>query len=1111
MPLFTDFSPNANLELHDGGDPSPLEDFITMFIKGPFNSRSRVRLQFRGGLPDNRRTAIFEVPIENRAQPSSTLGLASLLEVQNQVADLLARDRFAGLSDEERLNASIAEKTWLIPIDEWQFLAVPKRSFVLANGFVWTSVSQFGIFWGVPDGTYCLSDLLMVGGGRDNGGGAVTPPGGNGSASNGGLQGTYKYKITFFNSETGNRSNGSASTKVAENVNRGWVQLTGIPTAADPQVTDVEIWRTVGNGIEFFKIGEVTNGTATFDDEVADHSSLDSTDGTAIMTTLQLPEDNDVPSATFDNCIIDRLTAFWISNEVGQQGQVSYSPAGRPESLKGFFNAGQAGDPLHRLVVLNSQRYVFSEARAYRIDGDDPYIAREIGGVPGVQFAQRRTVVATPVGIMYQATDGVRLFNGATSTLVGFDAIGRIFRGEATEGLPAFEGTNATFSRGEYLISDGTRTLAFNISAGGWRDVGFNDITALFYEWDSDKLVGGRAGNTQLLEEEGTVTDAGSSIPFEWETPAVDAPNDQLLLVQRVFVDIDANGQTVTATLVHRFGSETLGTVSEATRVTREFEQRRLFLKPSLRFSGSATDRVVLYDAELDVQPLVMEIRTLQGPTVSIGGRYREGISADGSIYFTIEPGAGGEEDTFNQTDRLFIIDRLTVEANTGSQAMAVNVTLDNTVVNIGSVNTSVRDTITFDLDRVGPLNEVRLDGPFFGVATEAQVYRVIVHVRELELGLRVGPEQSRRVTVPARSAQPSANVVFEVPPPFRLFDDYAGVVIIQRILYDINTAGVNVTPSLLINGGATTISPGVINNSQRATIEQDIDRLGPLQQIELAADFIANAIALYAVEVVFLPVELGIKRIDGQPLAGNSARLSVPGRMPDPTTGLVFEVQPVIQILNQQDGLFWVDRLVVEADTNGATVTVNVDFGGGSVIAVGTVNTTTRGYVEIIVQRPAPIRTVTLSADFTTDIQIFGVEFYVRPVVLGIKNVDTGTRAGFTGRMIDGSTEILLTVNPEQRIYDGQVGAPRIQHLYLDIDTNSFNVTPEIVTGARTIALGEGATASRETVVYEIMEVGDIQEVKLTGDFVGNPIGLYGVELSVDEIELGVQVLTGE
>lgn len=1110
MSMFRTFSPALNLELHDGGDASPLEDLIILFVQGPFSSRSRITVQFRSTVSSSAR-ATYLVPIESRRQPASTLGLASLLEVQNTVPDLLGRDRFASVSDEERLNLAIAEKTWIIPVADWQFLAIPKRAFTRFGGFVWSSVNQFGYLNnGVPTGTYCVSDVLLVGGGKDNGGGTVTPPGANGEASNGGLQGTYKYKLTYLNSETGNRSNGTATAQVAENVNRGYVTLTGIPTSADSQVTDVEVWRTVGGGIDFFKIGQVTNGTTTFDDEVSDHPSLDSTDNTAVMSTIVLPDDNDVPSSTFDGCIIDKLTAFWITNATGQQGRVFFSPPGRPEGQKGFLNVSQAGDPLHKLVVWNSQRYVFSEAKCYRIDGDDPYTGREIGGVPGVQFAQRRTVVPTPIGIIYQAADGVRAFNGSQSVLLGFNALGRIFRGETAEGLPAFEGIVATFARGEYYISDGTRTLAFNVSDLGWRDTGFNDISALFFEWDTDTIVGGRVSNTQLLEEEGAVTDAAAAIPFEWETPAVDQPNDQLLLVQRVFVDIDANSQTVTAALVHRFGTETLGAISDASRVTTEFELRKLFLKPSLRFSGSATDRVTLFDAELDVQPLVLEVRILEGSTASYQARYREGLSTNGSIVFTIDPSSDQSSNFFDQTNRLFVLDRLTIETDTASQNMAVQLTVENTTVNLGNVNTATRSVAVFDLDRVGPLNELRLDGPFFSVTNEAQVYRVVMHVRELSLGLRLGPDRGRRVDLPARSTAPTSQVQFEVPPPFRAFDDFTGITLIDRILYDINTGGVSVTPTLRLNGGAASITPGAVSTASRANVEQLIDRMGALQQVELAANFIANEIGLFTVEVVYLPIELGIKRIDGQPLAGNSARLAVPGRAPNPDTEIVFEVQPVIQVMNQQDGLFWIDRMVIEADTNGTNVAVSIDIGATSSISIGTVNTSDRRYTEFSVQRATPIRDVRLTADFTTAIRVYGIELYVRPVQLGLKNNDGGSRGTVTGRMVDGFTELLLTVNPEQRALDGQVGVSIVRYLYLDIDTDGTDVTPQIDTGISTVNLTVANTSSRETVVYEIHEVADLKQLTLSGDFLDNAIGLYGVELAIDQLELGIQVLTG-
>lgn len=1096
---------SLDLTVHDGGDTSPDEDLITFFIKGPFTINTYVAfVQVR--FNDFKARQIYIAPIREQQQTVSTLGLASILEVANSTDDLLNRDRFAGLTEADRLNLRVAPKDWVIPINDWQYMAIPKRQFTPQTGdATWAETGQFRVEMNrAEEGTYCMSDLLLVGGGKDNGGTDPTPDGANGVATGGGLQGTYKYKLTNFNSATGNRSNGSTGTQVAENVERGYVTLTGIPTSPDPQVTDVEIWRTLGNGDRYFKIAAVTNGTATFDDEVADHDSLDSTAGVAIMTTDELPIDNGRPAQDFDQFIIDKLTAFWISNAVGHTGRVFFSPIGKPESFKGFLSASKAGDPMHRLVVHKGQRYAFAEAKVYRIDGNglsnNPLVPVELGGIPGIQFAQRRTCISTPFGILYQAADGVRRFDGASSVLLNFEAIGRIFRGETAEGLPAFEGTNATFSRGEYIVSDGTRTLAINMTDGSWRDIGYNDVSALFYEWDTDTIVAGRSANTQLIEEEGTTTDAGGSIPFEWESGAQDGANDVIQIIERVFVDSLTNGVAMTATLVSRFTTVNLGTINNTSRETEEFVVNQLVLKPSMRFSGNATARVELYDAEFDIETLEMGINLFGVSRTTIPGRYKELPAPNGAIVFKIPR----EFKDLDQTDRLLVIDRITIEANTSGEDLTPIVTLKNTEVTLAVVNTSARAVVTFELDRIGPVNEFRLEGRFFDIANIAQVFRVELHVRELAIGL-VNIRDNRRTVQPARASDPETQVTFEINPSFRTIDDLHEILVLERIEYEVNTGGNTLTPSLDIRGG--TISPGTVVNSARTVVEQRFDRIGPLEQLNIAGDFIGDAIQIFGIEAFLRPLTLGLNLTSNEQLRPGADRLEVPGRAVAPGTAIEFEVQPWRQEFNMHDGLLWIERIVIEYDATGDSIDVEIDTESGITIAAGTLSSTTRVTEQFIIQRPGPPKIVRLEADFNLDVRVYSVEVYVRPVDMGILFRD-GQRIKHDGRLVDATNVLTFTVDPERFEIDGGVNVPLIELVQIDIDTGGAVVVPRIQTELGTVTLDDVVTSARETVTLDVHRAGNLQELTLSADWT-TALGLYGCEVVMRTLTLGVAVLT--
>jgi hypothetical protein len=971
-----------DLTTHTGGDASPAEDFFTFFAKGDFRGKAEMSVRLQTGVGSTKDFAFFRIQAQSKAQPVSTLGLASILEVQNSQTDLLGRDRFAGVTDQDKLSMGVAEKTWVIPINEWQFFTIPKRLFAVNNGFSFGTVHDIKITFTDVSGisTVCVSDIFLVGGGVDHSGAPSTAQGTTDTASSG-LQGTYKYRLTFKNSVTGNRSNPSPATQVASNVNRAGVTLTSIPVSADAQVDLVEIWRTVGNGSDFFKIAEIANGVTSFLDEVADHDSLDSTEGVAVMTDEALQFDNDVPDSDLDQHVIVKLRAFWISNGTGKEGRLFFSPTGRPEAQDGFIEVSKVGDPLHRLVVFNGILYVLSESRVYRIDEDSAgfLYSKEIGGVPGVQFAQRRTVIPTPRGVFWQATDGIRSFDGTRSILVNPDPIQKVFRGETAEGIPAFEGTTATFARGEYLVSNGSRLLAVSLADVSWRDVGFNDVTALYYEYDTDKVVAGRVANTQLVEEEGVFTDAAAAIPIEWETPALDGPNDSVVIVERVFNDMDPNSNSITPLLINRFDSVSLTVQTGAGRRTFEDDVQLMVLKPSVRITGNVTSRVTVFDIELEVRNLVLGINIEGGTRVEVTGRYREDVGS-GQLVFEVKPDQAATA-ALDQVGRLFIIDRLAVEANTDSTTVTPSLIMHGSTITLAGISNAARGFTEFEIDRVGQLEEVRLAGDFTVSGTRPQVYRVEVYLRELQLGVNVTSGQQR---------------------------------------------------------------------------------------------------------------------------------LAIGGRAVDPSTGATFEMQPIKQELNQLGSLLWVERVVVEADTDSNDLTLTYTDGLGNAIALGTVNNATREYTEFSIERPGPVRALNITTDLTADIQIFGIEMFVRPVLLTVQDRTSNqvVRTKHDGKMIAQDTVIVFDIDPYRNETDGDTYIPLVDQLIIDMNSNGVSVTPKIVTELGNFVLTSFSTTLRETTIFDISRVGNIQRVELAGDFTTG-MALFDLQLLIRPLDLGINIIT--
>lgn len=644
---------------------------------------------------------------------------------------------FRALADEEALLEAISPITIDPTETGWQTLRIPKRLFRRrgVGNFTWADVVRVEIYFpparsNGPVTTFRLDNLALSGGGLPSGSGGRSDGGG-------GMQGTYKYKVTFRNSTTGNRSNGSPAAMVARDVNRGYASLSNIPTSGDSQVDQREIWRTVGNGNRFFKIATIDdNVTTTFDDEVADFSGIDETaskdpDDVQVMTNLELPLDNAVPDSDFDDFLIDRVTAFWIKTD---SGRIWFSPVGRPESKKGFINVGDQGDPLQRLVSWNGQRWCFGQQKVYRIDGTDPYIAREISGVVGVLSASRRTVVPTPFGIVYQAPDGVRIFNGTSSTLIAFEAVGKLFRGEDAENLTAFEGTVAEFGRGEYIISDESQSLALTLETGRWRDLGYSDITALYRDPASvnDRIHTGRADQIEFIEEEGTTDDDGDAIPFAVESRAHDFPNDVLQVIEDVYYEIDANGETITPLLRTLDGNVTLSDVSPTGRTFLTEELNRIFRVPALRFSGNVSSKVTIYQAEFETRPMVLGVNFPAGEArTTIPARAYQGNLATG-IEFDIDP-------LVRQYDALRyipLVEWLFFIANTGGTTITPVLTADNgNELSMAGASSSTQCQLEWLINQPLRIQRLRLEGDFTG---NVQPFALELFVRPLNLTLTI-------------------------------------------------------------------------------------------------------------------------------------------------------------------------------------------------------------------------------------------------------------------------------------------------------------------------------------------------------------------------------------
>ena len=416
-----------------------------------------------------------------------------------------------------------------------------------------------------------------------------------------GMIGKYRYRVTYKNSTTGSRSNGNPTEVTIEKISREGVDLAALPTSADAQVDKVEVWRSVGDGAYLFKCGEVANGIVTFTDRVSDYAGLNSSSGATILEPLTLSEDNDPPGATYAVCFgpYDGRV-FWTADPTaGARGRVYYSPSGRPEAVEGFVDVTMDDDPTLVGVIWNNSPWVFTQTKVVQIVVSDIVTYRTMDGVPSTTAAC--TVVSTPYGIIYQAADGIRLFNGVTSVLIGFSQLGLLFRGEDADGgyLTAFEGIVATFRNNEYIVSDGDQTLALNCATDTWRDLGIG--CSAFYAEDEGALIATISGNVYSLEVEGTVLDGSVAVPFSIETGGALLHPVDIAIVKRLFIEADTGSVLLTPTLVLDNAEIALPPFQTTARAITEYAIGRTGRVLGVRLDGSLTAAVEIFGVDADV------------------------------------------------------------------------------------------------------------------------------------------------------------------------------------------------------------------------------------------------------------------------------------------------------------------------------------------------------------------------------------------------------------------------------------------------------------------------------------------------------------------------------
>lgn len=697
-----------------GGTDAPLEDFIELWVRieDPDNV-DYIDVQFsvngtafntdyyhyRIFSADN-----FTAPTQSTAQ---SLGIADLPGIHGSEVIFSEEAVSESQIDTSQGLSVIAQTQTLGAGGAWTRLRVPKAIFSRGGSTTandWSDVAAMRLVVKTNDrgGTTVYFDRARL----------------IGSV---GLQGTYKYLVTFRNGTTGTRSNANPTPVVVDSVERQPVGLTNLPISSDTQVTQRELWRTFGGGSIYFRLAVINDNTTTvYTDSVADYAGLDSRTSATTLESTVLPDDNDVPSATYqDTWGPHQARVWWCRDSVaGARGRVYYSPAGRAEAVQGFLDVTNDDDPTQKGVTWNGANWVFSESRLFKIEGTtEPFIAREVFGVPGTNLPF--TVVPTPFGIIYQSYDGVRAFDGVRSTLVAPEAVQTLFRGEDAENLTAFEGVVAAYINNEYYISDGDQTLVVNLQSGTWRDLG-TGYTALYAEPDTGLLLGGQGIETVIVESEQA---GGNTVEFEIEVPSFDFETVPTL-VEAIYVDITAN-DNVSVHFIRDDQAELLTQIGAGDRQVQVYQIDEMARRAGVRLSASLQDSVTVHSIAIQVRdiPLALlingKIATALERSFSVVGEC--GQLSDRIVYRGLD-----NTIALDNSYQVPFLRRLYLDLHAMDEQIMPRLVFYNSTIDLPPFTASVRTIAEWDISRAERLVRIELIGDW----TTATLYQATLDVQ---------------------------------------------------------------------------------------------------------------------------------------------------------------------------------------------------------------------------------------------------------------------------------------------------------------------------------------------------------------------------------------------
>lgn len=227
----------------------------------------------------------------------------------------------------------------------------------------------------------------------------------------GGLNGTYNYFLTFYNSTDGIESGPSTNNVDYVVTSPGKVTINALPVSVDPQVNKKRLYRIGGSLTAPALVVELTNATTTYDDLLADNAII----GDLMVSTTYLPAPVTLTHIAEYNAMLFGADGYTLR----------FTPIAVPTAWPVFYSiryadrvVGSCATPNGLLVFTTKQTYLVTGSRP------DQLASRLVNSTIGCVSWESIQKFGTMS--VWVSSTGICASTGGETQVITLDALGEI-------------------------------------------------------------------------------------------------------------------------------------------------------------------------------------------------------------------------------------------------------------------------------------------------------------------------------------------------------------------------------------------------------------------------------------------------------------------------------------------------------------------------------------------------------------------------------------------------------------------------------------------------------------------------------------------------------------